>query len=163
MIYSYALLKNYRSKFLMLTLFFPGLASQSTKSCSGHSHSHHSHRSSHGHSHSHHHGYTPSYTHYVYGSHPQTRSSSRHHHHHNHHHHHHHHHHHSSSGGSSRCRTHSSEAPANAEAWIGHSLDPIGCLFDTLTEASLVPEDGNSSPSHGQFWMKYHCSSSVKP
>jgi hypothetical protein len=27
------------------------------------------------------------------------------------------------------------------EGWIGHPLDPIGCLFDTLAEASLAPED----------------------
>ncbi|GLG97797.1 Zinc finger protein SWIM domain-containing protein, putative [Gryllus bimaculatus] len=27
------------------------------------------------------------------------------------------------------------------EGWVGHPLDPIGCLFDTLAEASLVPDD----------------------
>ncbi|XP_024082029.1 zinc finger SWIM domain-containing protein 5-like [Cimex lectularius] len=38
----------------------------------------------------------------------------------------------------------SSKACANAmwsEGWIGHPLDPIGCLFDTLAEASLVHDD----------------------
>ncbi|KAJ1524459.1 hypothetical protein ONE63_010956 [Megalurothrips usitatus] len=29
----------------------------------------------------------------------------------------------------------------NTEGWVGHPLDPIGCLFDTLAEASLVPDD----------------------
>lgn len=33
--------------------------------------------------------------------------------------------------------------PSSAEGWIGHPLDPIGCLFDTLAEASLVPDDQN--------------------
>ena len=33
--------------------------------------------------------------------------------------------------------------PSAAEGWIGHPLDPIGCLFDTLAEASLVPDDQN--------------------
>jgi len=33
--------------------------------------------------------------------------------------------------------------PSAAEGWIGHPLDPIGCLFDTLAEASLLPEDQN--------------------
>ena len=27
------------------------------------------------------------------------------------------------------------------EGWIGHSLNPIGCLFETLAEACVVPED----------------------
>ena len=30
---------------------------------------------------------------------------------------------------------------ASWEGWIGHPMDPIGALFDTLTEASLIPED----------------------
>ena len=30
---------------------------------------------------------------------------------------------------------------ASWEGWIRHSLNPIGCLFDTLTEACLIPED----------------------
>ncbi|XP_052129793.1 zinc finger SWIM domain-containing protein 5 [Frankliniella occidentalis] len=29
----------------------------------------------------------------------------------------------------------------NTEGWVGHPLDPIGCVFDTLAEASLVPDD----------------------
>ena len=32
----------------------------------------------------------------------------------------------------------SSQTPGNHEGWIGHPLDPIGCLYDTLTEASIV-------------------------
>ena len=34
-----------------------------------------------------------------------------------------------------------STAVYNTEGWVGHPLDPIGCLFDTLAEASLVPDD----------------------
>ena len=30
---------------------------------------------------------------------------------------------------------------ASWEGWIGHPMDPIGALYDTLTEASLMPED----------------------
>lgn len=30
---------------------------------------------------------------------------------------------------------------ASWEAWVGHPMDPIGALFDTLAEASLVSED----------------------
>jgi len=30
---------------------------------------------------------------------------------------------------------------ASWEGWIGHPMDPVGALFDTLSEASLVPED----------------------
>ncbi|KAB7499852.1 Zinc finger SWIM domain-containing protein 6 [Armadillidium nasatum] len=29
----------------------------------------------------------------------------------------------------------------SGSGWIGHPLDPITCLFDTLAEASLMPED----------------------
>ncbi|XP_064476945.1 zinc finger SWIM domain-containing protein 5-like isoform X2 [Ornithodoros turicata] len=29
---------------------------------------------------------------------------------------------------------------SNSEGWVGHPLNPIGSLFDTLAEASLVPE-----------------------
>lgn len=28
-----------------------------------------------------------------------------------------------------------------AEGWIGHPLDPVGCIFDTLAEASLILDD----------------------
>ncbi|XP_066974337.1 zinc finger SWIM domain-containing protein 5-like isoform X2 [Macrobrachium rosenbergii] len=31
--------------------------------------------------------------------------------------------------------------PGALEGWVGHPLDPITCLFDTLAEASLLPED----------------------
>lgn len=27
------------------------------------------------------------------------------------------------------------------DGWVGHPLDPVGCLFDTLAEASLIPDD----------------------
>lgn len=30
---------------------------------------------------------------------------------------------------------------ASWEGWIGHSLNPIGCLFDTLSEVCLSAED----------------------
>ncbi|XP_064605043.1 zinc finger SWIM domain-containing protein 5-like [Liolophura sinensis] len=30
------------------------------------------------------------------------------------------------------------------DGWVGHPFDPIGCLFDTLAEASLSPEDNSS-------------------
>ena len=30
---------------------------------------------------------------------------------------------------------------ASWEGWIGHPMDPIGALYDTLAEASLLPED----------------------
>ena len=30
---------------------------------------------------------------------------------------------------------------ASWEGWIGHPMDPIGALFETLAEASLIPED----------------------
>lgn len=29
----------------------------------------------------------------------------------------------------------------NIEGWIGHALDPLGVLFDTLMEASINAED----------------------
>ncbi|CAH1776046.1 unnamed protein product [Owenia fusiformis] len=31
--------------------------------------------------------------------------------------------------------------PCNSEGWVGHPLDPIGCLFDTLSEASAIADD----------------------
>ena len=35
------------------------------------------------------------------------------------------------------------------EGWIGHSLNPVGCLFETLAEACIVPEDrAKTSPLH---------------
>jgi hypothetical protein len=27
------------------------------------------------------------------------------------------------------------------DGWIGHPLDPVGTIFDTLTEASLILDD----------------------
>ena len=30
---------------------------------------------------------------------------------------------------------------ASWEGWVGHPMDPVGALYDTLTEASLMPED----------------------
>jgi hypothetical protein len=30
------------------------------------------------------------------------------------------------------------------EGWVGHPLDPVGCLFDTLADASLIPDDQTS-------------------
>ncbi|XP_044736149.1 zinc finger SWIM domain-containing protein 4-like isoform X2 [Chrysoperla carnea] len=35
----------------------------------------------------------------------------------------------------------SSSVPPVTDGWVGHPLDPIGCLFDTLAEASIVPDD----------------------
>lgn len=29
----------------------------------------------------------------------------------------------------------------NLEGWVGHPLDPIGCLFNTLTETCRVDDD----------------------
>lgn len=34
-----------------------------------------------------------------------------------------------------------SRAPLNTTAWVGHPLDPIGVLFDTLAEACVQSED----------------------
>ena len=35
------------------------------------------------------------------------------------------------------------------EGWVGHPLDPVGCLFDTLADASLIPDDQTSrTPSY---------------
>ncbi|XP_044744822.1 zinc finger SWIM domain-containing protein 4-like isoform X1 [Coccinella septempunctata] len=45
------------------------------------------------------------------------------------------------------CSTTSINAPVNTEMWVGHPLDPIGCLFDTLADASVLPDDHTRSPS----------------
>lgn len=45
------------------------------------------------------------------------------------------------------CSTTSANAPVNTEMWVGHPLDPIGCLFDTLADASVLPDDHTRSPS----------------
>lgn len=42
---------------------------------------------------------------------------------------------------SNSCSTTSITAPANTDCWVGHPLDPIGCLFDTLADASVIPDD----------------------
>lgn len=39
------------------------------------------------------------------------------------------------------CSTTTVNAPANTDCWVGHPLDPIGSLFDTLADASVIPED----------------------
>lgn len=31
----------------------------------------------------------------------------------------------------------------NLEGWVGHPLDPIGCLFTTLTETCRVDDDNS--------------------
>ncbi|KAK4885452.1 hypothetical protein RN001_001723 [Aquatica leii] len=43
--------------------------------------------------------------------------------------------------GQGSCLTTSVNAPANSDGWVGHPLDPIGTLFDTLADASIIPED----------------------
>ncbi|GFG36101.1 hypothetical protein Cfor_12907, partial [Coptotermes formosanus] len=36
-----------------------------------------------------------------------------------------------------------------SDGWVGHPLDPVGCLFDTLADASLIPDDQTSrTPSY---------------
>lgn len=40
----------------------------------------------------------------------------------------------------------------NSEGWIGHPLDPIGALFDTLAESSLVPETKSFDHYYGKFF-----------
>ncbi len=53
---------------------------------------------------------------------------------------------------SRRSTTHRTDATATCEGWIGHSLDPVGCLFDTLTEASIIPDDNNTpTTTQGQY------------
>ncbi|XP_049735079.1 zinc finger SWIM domain-containing protein 5 isoform X2 [Elephas maximus indicus] len=39
----------------------------------------------------------------------------------------------------------------NLEGWVGHPLDPIGCLFLTLTEACRLNDDGYLEVSGGPF------------
>ncbi|XP_049825387.1 zinc finger SWIM domain-containing protein 5 [Aethina tumida] len=47
----------------------------------------------------------------------------------------------SSGSGSSSSSSSSVNAPVNYDGWVGHPLDPVGCLFDTLADASVVPDD----------------------
>lgn len=39
------------------------------------------------------------------------------------------------------------------EGWVGHPMDPIGCLFDTLTDASIVPDPNVPHSSSSFFGM----------
>ena len=41
----------------------------------------------------------------------------------------------------------------NIEGWIGHALDPLGVLYDTLTEAS-ISHDNNTTRTTGMFIFK---------
>lgn len=36
---------------------------------------------------------------------------------------------------------HTSSSTNWIDGWIGHPLDPVGCIFDTLAEASLILDD----------------------
>ena len=51
--------------------------------------------------------------------------------------------------------TTSINAPANTDCWVGHPLDPIGCLFDTLCDASIVPEDERAHPFVPSYFGDY--------
>lgn len=47
--------------------------------------------------------------------------------------------------------------PGALESWVGHPLDPITCLFDTLAEASLLPEDLPRFQYHsGKYIIQVH-------
>ena len=52
------------------------------------------------------------------------------------------------------CSTTSASAPANLDGWVGHPLDPIGCLFDTLADASTAPKD--QRPRTPSYLGKYY-------
>lgn len=43
----------------------------------------------------------------------------------------------------------------NSEGWIGHPLDPVGALFDTLAESSLVPETKSFDQYYGKEWHNF--------
>ena len=49
--------------------------------------------------------------------------------------------------GKDNCHASSLASPPSTEGWVGHPLDPIGCLFDTLLEASLAPKSQTPTPS----------------
>ncbi|XP_071448668.1 zinc finger SWIM domain-containing protein 5-like [Hetaerina americana] len=34
------------------------------------------------------------------------------------------------------------------DGWVGHPLDPVGCLFDTLAEASILPDEYMRTPAY---------------
>lgn len=46
-----------------------------------------------------------------------------------------------------------------SDGWVGHPLDPVGCLFDTLADASLIPDDQTSrTPSYfGKYEVIFLC------
>lgn len=47
--------------------------------------------------------------------------------------------------------------PSLVEGWVGHPLDPIGCLFDTLADASLVNDDTTPrAPSYFGNSLKFY-------
>lgn len=54
------------------------------------------------------------------------------------------------------CSTTSVTSPANTDGWVGHPLDPIGCLFDTLADASIIPDDQRPrTPSYlGELFVR---------
>ena len=37
----------------------------------------------------------------------------------------------------------------NRDGWVGHLLDPIGCLYDVLTEASLITQPDSAGSASG--------------
>lgn len=41
----------------------------------------------------------------------------------------------------------------NSEGWIGHPLDPVGALFDTLAESSLIPETKSFDQYYGKGFI----------
>lgn len=47
----------------------------------------------------------------------------------------------------------SSQLPVtnNIEGWIGHALDPLGVLFESLTEVSIAQEGSNRTGKHTIF------------
>lgn len=47
--------------------------------------------------------------------------------------------------------------PGALEGWVGHPLDPITCLFDTLAEASLLPEDLPRFQYHSGEFLQNKC------
>ncbi|KAL5017228.1 hypothetical protein ScPMuIL_006817 [Solemya velum] len=54
--------------------------------------------------------------------------------------------------------------PANAEGWVGHPLDPIGVLFDTLSEASILPDTTHSNkPSTSRHTSTDNNANCIKP
>ena len=65
----------------------------------------------------------------------------------------------------SRCTTTATSAPVVpnsctgwGDGWVGHPLDPVGCLFDTLADASLIPDDQTPrTPSYfGKQYVLYY-------